>query len=140
MVAPALRAVLLAGDGAGACDGPGVRTGRAEHPVCGDELELSVRAAAGVLSEVRWLARGCPATMAVAALAAKVLPGVPIASAAVSLQRAIAAHGGLQPAERHAEAMVLRALAAAVVAEPSALPPPGSSPGSPPNSPAGPSP
>jgi NifU-like protein involved in Fe-S cluster formation len=114
MVQPALRAVLVAGDGAGVCSGDGVRSGRADHPVCGDEVELSVRMAGQRLLEVRWLARGCPAAMAVAALCSKALANVEAATAPAALQRAIVAHGGLAATERHAEALVLRALAEAL--------------------------
>jgi NifU-like protein involved in Fe-S cluster formation len=114
MVAPRLRDVLTAGLGAGELAGPGVGVGRADHPVCGDEVELSVRVDAGVVREVRWRASGCPASMAVAALAAQALAGTPIAMAAERLRAAIAAHGGLAASERHAEALGLRALAAAL--------------------------
>ncbi len=114
MVGPALREVLVRGDGAGQCEGPGAATGHASHPVCGDEVQLSVRRDGSRIAELRWRASGCPASMAVAALAAKVLPGVDGGSAAAALQAAIAAHGGLAPVERHAEALALRALAQAL--------------------------
>lgn len=113
MVAPRLREVMLAGAGAGACSGPGVAVGAAEHAACGDEVQLSVHITDGVIHEVRWRATGCPATVAVAALAAKVLRELPAATAAAELRTAIAAHGGLAAHERHAEAVVLRALAVA---------------------------
>ncbi|MFN6195632.1 MAG: iron-sulfur cluster assembly scaffold protein [Planctomycetota bacterium] len=113
MVGPRLRAVLQAGVGAGDLTGPGVVTGCAEHPVCGDRLELSLRCDDGILLDVRWRAAGCPATTAVAALAAVALPGTPAAAAVATLRRALADHGGLAPAERHAEAMAVRALVAA---------------------------
>lgn len=112
MVAPRLRDVLNAGLGVGELAGPGAAVGRAEHPVCGDQVELSVRLDGGVVREVRWRAAGCPAAMAVAALAAQALPGVAATSAVATLRGAIAAHGGLAASERHAEALVLRALAA----------------------------
>lgn len=53
------------------------------------------------------------AALAVAALAAKVLVGHPAVAAARVLHDAIDAHGGLAVHERHAEALVARALAAA---------------------------
>jgi NifU-like protein involved in Fe-S cluster formation len=114
MVGARLLEVMQAGAGVGECTGQGVRTGVASHPVCGDEVQLSVRLGAGRLLELRWRAHGCPATVAVAALAAKVLVGVPIADASTRLAQAIVEHGGLAAAERHAEAMVSRALAAAL--------------------------
>jgi NifU-like protein involved in Fe-S cluster formation len=115
MVGSRLRDVMLAGEGAGTCTGPDVATGRGEHPVCGDVVELSVRLRPDTraIDEVRWRASGCPASMAVAALAAKVLRSVPTAAAEATLRTAIAEHGGLALHERHAETIVLRALAAA---------------------------
>ncbi len=113
MVAGPLRLLLLRGEGAGELAGEGVGTGRAEHPVCGDEVVMHVRVAAGALTEVRWQAAACPAATAVAALAAAVLPGAPVGEIGARLRAAIAAHGGLDRHERHAEAIVLRALLAA---------------------------
>jgi NifU-like protein involved in Fe-S cluster formation len=116
MVGEALRAVLLAAEGAGLLEGGGVATGRADHPVCGDEVVLSVRLDGDRIAALRWQARACPAATAVAALAAKVLPGVQVVAAPATLRAAIGAHGGLAAHERHAEALLLRALAAAVAA------------------------
>lgn len=113
MVGTGLRELLLRGEGVGVCDGPEARTGSAEHPVCGDVVQLSVRCRGDLVEQVRWRANGCPASMAVAALAAKVLVDVPRAEVPRLLREAIAAHGGLAAHERHAEAMVLKALAAA---------------------------
>jgi NifU-like protein involved in Fe-S cluster formation len=113
MVSPALREVLVRGDGAGECSGPHAAVGAAEHAVCGDRVQLSVRVERGAIVEARWRADGCPASMAVAALAAVALRGVPVAEAAAALRAAIAAHGGLHAAERHAEQLVLQALARA---------------------------
>ncbi|HEX6810505.1 MAG TPA: iron-sulfur cluster assembly scaffold protein [Planctomycetota bacterium] len=114
MVSEGLRQVLLAGEGVGELAGPGTGQGVADHPVCGDRVQLSVQHEAGTIRAVRWRAAGCPASMAVAALCAKVLVDVPVAQAPSALRSAIAAHGGLAAHERHAEGMVLRALAAAV--------------------------
>jgi nitrogen fixation NifU-like protein len=104
---------MQAGVGVGDLAGPGVVRGEAEHPVCGDRLEFSLRLDGGIVRDLRWRAAGCPATTAVAALAAVTLPGTPAAAAAATLRRALADHGGLAAAERHAEGMALRALAAA---------------------------
>ena len=113
MVGPALRELLVRGEGAGECTGPGVGRGVAEHPVCGDQVQLSVQVVAGAIADLRWRAAGCPASLAVAALAAKVLVGVPVPGAADALRAAIAGHGGLAAAERHAKALVLHTLTAA---------------------------
>jgi NifU-like protein involved in Fe-S cluster formation len=123
MVSEQLRQVALRSEGVGEFVGASTGSGSAEHPSCGDRVELSVQFSAppdhspvgprARLAGVRWRASGCPATMAVAALAAKALVDVAVGDAADVLRRAIAAHGGLAAHERHAEAIVLRALAAA---------------------------
>lgn len=110
MVSDALRARLLAATGAGGLSGPSVQTGSAEHPVCGDRLEVHVRLQGDRIAELGWLAQACPATVAVAATATQALRDTPIASAAARLRGALAELGDLQPAERHAEALFLRAL------------------------------
>ena len=112
MVGPRLRELLQRADGVGECVGPDVVTGAAEHPVCGDRVVMSVRRREGLVLQVRWRAEGCPATLAIAELATRVLVDVPAADVEPRLRGAIAAHGGLAGHERHAEAMVLRALAA----------------------------
>ncbi|MCB9887607.1 MAG: iron-sulfur cluster assembly scaffold protein [Planctomycetes bacterium] len=111
---PALRELLLRGDGAGELQGPDVLVGRAEHPSCGDEVIVHVQLEAGRVRDLRWQAAACPASTAIAALAAKVLPGAETAACGALLQQEVARHGGLAAHERHAEALVLRALAAAI--------------------------
>lgn len=113
MVSPRLKRLLLLGEGSGELTGAGVQRGMAEHPVCGDLVELTVRVRDGRIDELRWRASGCPAAMAVTALAAQALVGAAVAAAAATLHAAIAEHGGLEAHERHAEALVARALAAA---------------------------
>lgn len=113
MVGERLRQVLLEATAGTVAEG---RSGRATHPVCGDEVELSVRSEAGCAVAIGWQARGCPAAMATAALAAQALLGCDVSSAKAALQRALGAHGGLAAHERHAEGLVLRAFAAALAA------------------------
>ena len=67
MVTEALKAVLERGFGVGELSGDQVVTGFAEHPICGDQVELSVQQDGGIVRAVRWRASGCPASMAVAA-------------------------------------------------------------------------
>ena len=59
MVGAGLRALLLRGEGVGELEGGAL--GCAEHPVCGDRMELSVRVQGGRVQAVRWRASGCPA-------------------------------------------------------------------------------
>lgn len=120
MVAPQLRALATAAVGAGALTGADFGTGRGEHPVCGDEVEVDVRVAGGRIAALAWRARGCPATYAVAALGAEVLTGCPVGDLAARLRAGLAQRGDLGAAERHAEAMFSRALAAALAAAPGA--------------------
>lgn len=110
MVSDGLREVLERGDGVGELHGENAASGFAEHAICGDQVQMSVRATGGQLHEVRWRASGCPASMAIAALAAEVLRGVAIADVDAVLHEAITTRGGLKRHEHHAERMVLRAL------------------------------
>lgn len=114
MVGQQLRALIAEAPGSGALEGDDVGRGTAEHPVCGDRVEVDVRLATGTIAALRWRASGCPATWAVAGVAARTLGGVAPGDAGGALHRALALHGGLAVHERHAEAMFLRALAAAV--------------------------
>jgi NifU-like protein involved in Fe-S cluster formation len=116
MVSDRLRQVMLRAAGQGELAGPWVQKGRAEHPVCGDLIELSLHMESGRIDELRWLANGCPAAMAVTALAGEVLPGTELAAASATLRAALQAHGGLAAHERHAEGLLLRALAQAAAA------------------------
>ena len=104
---------MLAADGAGRLTGAGVRTGRADHPVCGDVISLDVRLSGGVIEELAWRARGCPACMAVTAAAAGALRGVSMSQAALRLRQQVERLGGLAPHERHAERLLLQALSRA---------------------------
>jgi NifU-like protein involved in Fe-S cluster formation len=108
-----LRALLIAAPGAGRLDGADVATGTAEHPACGDRLEIDLRVRDGKVDALAWRASACPATTAVACVAATVLPGQPLASAPSLVQARLRELGGLQAHERHAESMLLRALDAA---------------------------
>ena len=110
MVTEALKAVLERGFGVGELAGEHVGNGFAEHPICGDRVQLSVQCEADVVKLVRWRADGCPASMAIAALAAEVLVDVPVAAFEDVLHQAIGSHGGLKRHEHHAEAMVVRAI------------------------------
>ena len=111
MVSEGLRRVLERGEGVGAFEG-GV-SGFAEHPVCGDQMQLSVFEQDGVVRGVRWRASGCPASMALAALCAEVLVDVRVEDVEQVLLDAVDERGGLARHEQHAAKMALRALRAA---------------------------
>ena len=110
----ALRQVMLAAEGCGELVGEGVRRGRAEHPICGDVVEVQVRLHRGRVEELAWRASGCVACMAVAAVSWKALPGGPAQKASGRLRDHLDKLGGLRPFERHAEGLVLRAFDQAV--------------------------
>lgn len=112
MKAP-LREVMLSGEGGGELQGPDVRTGVAEHPVCGDVIEVDCCLAEGRIQELAWRARGCPATMAVAASVSRALLGRRAKDAPGLLSQRIEQLGGLDPTERHAERLFLEALSRA---------------------------
>jgi nitrogen fixation NifU-like protein len=112
MVGPGLRELLLRGAGVGEfADGA---RGYAEHPVCGDRMELSVRVEDGLVRGVRWRASGCPASMALAALCSEVLVDVRVDAAPQAVLDGVAARGGLSRHEHHAQKMALAALAEAL--------------------------
>jgi nitrogen fixation protein NifU and related proteins len=116
MVGPQLRALVSTAVGAGVLAGPDVGIGRGEHPICGDEVEVYVRVRDGCIAELRWRATGCPASTAVAAVAATAMVGAAPADAPARLRAGLAERGDLAAHERHAEAMFLRALQGALAA------------------------
>lgn len=123
MVSPQLRALAAAAAGAGRIDlargaATTVASGRGEHPVCGDEVEVDVAIEGGRVADLRWRAKGCPATYAVAAAAHAALVGKLVVDAAACLRAELARLGDLAPTERHAEAMFCRALAQAIAQAP----------------------
>ena len=114
MVSDALRQVMLAAKGCGELDSGEICTGRAEHPVCGDVVALQVRLEGDRVADLAWRASGCPACMAVTATAWQALRGGSVDEASRRLRDRIVELGGLQPFERHAERLVLRAFGQAV--------------------------
>jgi NifU-like protein involved in Fe-S cluster formation len=116
VVSEALRALAVAAPGAGRLARG--RTGCAGHPVCGDELELDLELDGGRITNLAWRARGCPATMAVAAALHGALVGRTVAEAPASLGARLVELGGLGRHEQHAEKLAQRALAAALAGTP----------------------
>lgn len=114
MAGEALRRLANLAPGAGALEGPDVFCGSASHPVCGDQLEVTVRMQGGRIDAMRWRASACPATLAVAAAAVDVVAGADAASLQGVIRARLAALGDLAPHERHAEQLLLRALRSAM--------------------------
>ena len=115
---PRLAALAREAPGAGDLTGPGVGTGSAEHPVCGDVVRVQVRCVLGRIEALAWRAKGCPATLAVAAAAHAALVGALVAASlgearaelSKRLADRLAALGGLARHERHAERIFQDAL------------------------------
>ena len=110
----ALRAASRAADGAGRLTGDRVRSGRAEHPVCGDELEVDVLLGDGRIEDLAWRAHGCPATLAVAACLRPACLGTTPAEVPARIASRVAELGGLATHERHALDLGARAVAMAI--------------------------
>jgi NifU-like protein involved in Fe-S cluster formation len=64
--------------GAGRPDGPGWAVGEAEEPLTGTRVRVYLRASGGRVTACRYQVRGCPHTVAAAALVATQLPGRPV--------------------------------------------------------------
>jgi len=88
---------------------------RIENPACGDVLELSLKILSGRIEEIRFLARGCVASMACASALTELVSGGSIAEARGLRREAIVeAVGGLPAASVHASHLAADALAAAL--------------------------
>lgn len=74
-----------------------------ENPVCGDQLRLSVRCSGERVVQVRFLARGCTASIACASALTVLLEGRARRDlAALKPAEIEAAVGGLNPESKHA--------------------------------------
>ena len=78
------------------------------NPVCGDRLRLSLRINEGRIEAARFLAYGCPPTLACGSALAAIIEGKSLAEA-VELTRAevVNAVGGLSARQQHAAALAI---------------------------------
>jgi len=85
------------------------------NPVCGDRLRLSLRIRDGRIDAARFLAYGCPPTLACGSALAEKLEGMTIENA-LKLERKeiVNAVGGLPSRKQHAAALAIETLRAAV--------------------------
>ncbi len=85
------------------------------NPVCGDRLRLSFLISNGRIESARFLAYGCPATLACGSALAEILEGMPV-EAALQLTRkeVVNAVGGLPSRKQHAAALAIETLRAAI--------------------------
>ncbi|MFN2597239.1 MAG: iron-sulfur cluster assembly scaffold protein [Pyrinomonadaceae bacterium] len=85
------------------------------NPVCGDRLRLALRVNSGRIAAARFLAYGCPPTLACGSALASLLEGLTLADAArVGRQDISRALGGLPARKGHAAALAVETLHAAL--------------------------
>jgi NifU-like protein involved in Fe-S cluster formation len=85
------------------------------NPVCGDRLRLTLRVRAGRVRDARFLAYGCPPTIACGSALTQLVTGRTIAECLAFDRRDIArAAGGLPARKQHAAALALETLRAAL--------------------------
>jgi nitrogen fixation NifU-like protein len=84
---------------------------QATNPVCGDILELAVRAENGGIAEARFLCRGCTTSIACASFLTERLTGGTLAEArSITAESISEALGGLPPATFHGAQLATDAL------------------------------
>lgn len=87
-----------------------------ENPACGDVLKLTLKLANGRIEEIRFLAKGCVASMACASALTELVRGkTAIEARALRSEELLAAVGGLPQASTHAVHLALDTLAAALL-------------------------
>jgi len=81
------------------------------NPVCGDVLRLAVRVEGACVQEVRFLCRGCTASIACASLLTEKMKGRAIGDLrGITSENITAELGGLPPASAHAAQLAAEAL------------------------------
>ena len=85
------------------------------NPVCGDRLRLSLRIRDGHIETARFLAYGCPPTLACGSAMAEILEGMTLEDALkLTRQDITKAVGGLPSRKQHAAALAIETLRAAI--------------------------
>ena len=86
-----------------------------ENPACGDILKLTVKLSGERVEEIRFLAKGCVASMACASALTELVQGKTLRQAReLKRELLVQAVGGLPPASLHATHLAMDALAAAL--------------------------
>jgi nitrogen fixation NifU-like protein len=85
------------------------------NPVCGDRLRLSLRIRNDQIEAARFLAYGCPPTLACGSALAEMIQGMTVAEA-LNLTRSeiVDAVGGLSTRKQHAASLAIETLRAAI--------------------------
>ncbi len=90
-------------------------TAEETNPVCGDRLRLSLYVRDGRIQAARFLAYGCPATLACGSAIAEMLEGMTVESALrLTRKEIISAIGGLPTRKQHAAALAIETLRVAI--------------------------
>ncbi len=85
------------------------------NPVCGDRLRLSLRISNDRIEVARFLAYGCPPTLACGSALAERLEGLSLEEArALTKDQIVNAVGGLPSRKHHAAALALETLQSAI--------------------------
>ncbi len=88
-------------------------TVRVENPACGDVLELSVKLEEGRISDIRFRAKGCVASMACGSAITELAKGQTVEEArAITREDILRKVGGVPEASSHAAFLVMDALQA----------------------------
>jgi nitrogen fixation NifU-like protein len=85
------------------------------NPACGDRLRLTLRILDGRIAAARFLAYGCPPTLACGSVLAEMLEGITTVEAArITRQQLTKSLGGLPARKSHAAALAIETLYAAL--------------------------
>src|SRR5437588_341231 len=85
------------------------------NPICGDRLRLSLRIRDGHIEAARFLAYGCPPTLACGSAIAEMIQGMTIDDATkLTKNRIVEAVGGLPSRKQHAASLSIETLQAAL--------------------------
>ena len=85
------------------------------NPVCGDRLRLSLRIRDGRIEAARFLAYGCPPTLACGSVLAEMIEGMKVADAMkLTRKEIVRALGGLPTRKQHAAALAIETLRTAI--------------------------
>jgi NifU-like protein involved in Fe-S cluster formation len=85
------------------------------NPVCGDRLRLSLLIRNGRIEAARFLAYGCPPTLACGSALAEMLEGMAVADALqLTRKEIVSVVGGLPSRKQHAAALAIETLRAAI--------------------------
>lgn len=86
-------------------------TAEETNPVCGDRLRLSLRIRGGRIEAARFLAYGCPPTLACGSALTEMIEGLTVSEARkLTREELVKAVGGLPTRKHHAAALAIEAL------------------------------